>query len=131
MSVRMKKPHTEEPVAIVVRGKKVKTFLISYKATAQLLTLLKKLQDEAIEEDDRETIPADEVFAELYEKYGKVGSTIRGCRARDGMTQAELAKKLGVYQGHVSAMEWGRRPVGKKMAHKLAEIFNTNYRLFL
>lgn len=52
--------------------------------------------------DDDELIPADEVFKNLHRKYGKVGTTIRGFRSRDGMTQAELAKKLNIRQSHIS-----------------------------
>ncbi len=90
-----------------------------------------KLQKGTLREDERDSIPADEFFAEFYEKYGKVGTTLRNFRAREHLTQKVLAEKLGITQGHVSEMEWGRRPVGKKMAHKLAELFNIDYRLFL
>jgi hypothetical protein len=33
----------------------------------------------------------DEAFADLYEKYSKIGTTLRGCRFRDGLTQKQLA----------------------------------------
>lgn len=80
---------------------------------------------------DNETIPADEMFKELDKKHGVIGSTIRGFRARDNMTQTELARRLGVHQSNVSQMEYSKRAIGKKMAEKLAKIFKTSYRLFL
>ena len=80
--------------------------------------------------DDNETIPADEMFKELDRKHGVVGSTIRGFRARDNMTQTELARRLGVHQSNVSQIEYSKRAIGKKMAEKLAKIFKTSYRLF-
>lgn len=74
---------------------------------------------------------ADEVFKSLDKKYGKVGVTVRGLRMRDGLTQKELAHKLNVYRVHISQIEHGKRVVGKNLAQKLAEVFNTNYLLFL
>ena len=78
-----------------------------------------------------ELFTPDEAFADLYEKYSKIGTTLRGCRFRDGLTQKQLAEKLGIHQVHVSQMENGKRVIGKKMAQKLAKLFQTNYRLFL
>jgi len=43
-----------------------------------------------------------------------------------GMTQAELAAKLGVAVTVVSDMENNRRPVSRKMAAKLGEVFGTD-----
>lgn len=43
-----------------------------------------------------------------------------------GMTQAELAKKLGVAVTVVSDLETGRRVVSRKMAAKLGKAFGTD-----
>lgn len=43
-----------------------------------------------------------------------------------GMTQAELAKKLGVAVTVVSDLENNRRPVSRKMAVKLGEVFGSD-----
>jgi len=43
----------------------------------------------------------------------------------------ELARKLGVAQGDLSKMETGKRSIGKEMAHRLAGVFDTDYRVFL
>lgn len=56
---------------------------------------------------------------------------LSGFRKRDGLTQEELAERLGVKQQHVSEMENGKRPISKKTAQKLAELFNTTYKTFL
>ena len=74
---------------------------------------------------------ADEVFALLDEKFSKVGNIVTGFRLRDGLTQAQLARKLKVHQTTVAAIEVGRRRVGKTMALKLGEIFKTNLAVFL
>ncbi|MCE5318152.1 MAG: helix-turn-helix domain-containing protein [Parachlamydia sp.] len=56
---------------------------------------------------------------------------LRGLRNREGITQAEMGKLLGIEQTNISKMERGIRPIGKNMAMRLAQIFKTDYRLFL
>jgi len=63
--------------------------------------------------------------------YQKAAAVVRGYRNRDGITQNELAKRLGSSQSNVSAIENAKDPIGKKLAKKLAKIFNTNYEIFL
>jgi len=72
-----------------------------------------------------------EVFKDEIKKYSEVGSSLRGIRYREGLTQKQLAKKLGVSQHHISEMEHGKRTIGKKMAKKLSKILKTDYRMFL
>ena len=47
------------------------------------------------------------------------------------MTQVELAKKIKTDQRNISAMENGKRPIGKEMAKRLAKVFKTDYQVFL
>lgn len=61
----------------------------------------------------------------------EAGMVLRGSRYKEGMTQKVLAEMLGILPHHVSEMEHGKRPIGKKLAHRLAKIFNINYRVFL
>jgi DNA-binding XRE family transcriptional regulator len=56
---------------------------------------------------------------------------LRGLRNREGITQTELAKLLGVEQTNISKMEGGVRPIGKNIALRIAKVFKTDYRLFL
>jgi plasmid maintenance system antidote protein VapI len=51
------------------------------------------------------------------------GKAIRADRGLRGWTQNVLAQKLGISIQNVSAMEHDRRPVSKKMAAKLSQIF--------
>ncbi len=131
MSERMKKLPTEPietMVEIIVHDKEDSRFVLPQRSFKEVMKLLKPYR---ADNPDDELVPADEVFKDVYAKYGKVGATIRGGRARDGLTQVALAEKLGIKQSHVSQMEHGKRVIGKKMAQKLAKIFNTDYRLFL
>jgi ribosome-binding protein aMBF1 (putative translation factor) len=77
------------------------------------------------------SIPWREVARENIEKYTEVGLAIRGARFRAELTQKELAEQIDVLPHHISEMEHGKRPVSKKMAHKLAEKLNVNYKVFL
>lgn len=80
----------------------------------------------ATTEEDEETIPWREVFPD----HGP-GDNIVGGRCKEGLTQRELAKRLGVSPGNLSAMERGKRPIGKEMARRLGEALHVDYRLFL
>jgi DNA-binding XRE family transcriptional regulator len=120
MSVPMKMPRTNQ-VAISISNKR---FIVSAPRAAAILELIHEYQVE-------ENIPADEVLGDVYRKYGKTGSVIRGFRAREDMTQIQLARKLGVTQGDLSKMENGKRPIGKEMARRLAKVFSTDCRVFI
>jgi plasmid maintenance system antidote protein VapI len=47
------------------------------------------------------------------------------------MRQKKLAEALGVKPQQVSDMETGRASIGRKMAARLGETLNMDYRLFL
>lgn len=123
MSVPMRKHPTERVEAILIRGKK---FYAPPEKVSAVLVLLRGAADQA-----QEMIPADEVFKDLHAKYTKRGSALRGARLKEEMTQVELANKLKVTQSDLSKMENGTRPIGKKMAHRLAKVLNIDYRVFL
>ena len=42
---------------------------------------------------------------------------------REGLSQIEFAKKLHISQPNLSAMENGRRVIGKELAKRVADIF--------
>lgn len=70
-----------------------------------------------------------EVFPDLVGK----GKTIalRAYRAREGLTQRELADKVGISQPHLSEMETGKRLISKEMATRIADILGIDYRALL
>lgn len=76
-------------------------------------------------------IPWREAFKDEIETYSEGGLMLRGSRHKAGMTQKDLSEALGISQHHISEMENGKRPIGKLMSKRLAEIFNCNYRKFL
>ena len=59
------------------------------------------------------------------------GDHLRVTRTMREMKQTELAKKIGVAPRQISDMEKGRTPIGKKMAMRLGEALNMDYKHFL
>ena len=49
------------------------------------------------------------------------GRSIRRSRTNVRMTQAELAKKAGISQGYLSALELNRRPASDKIYSRIAK----------
>ena len=61
----------------------------------------------------------------------QAASMLKGLRYREDLTQRELGDMLGIKQTNISLMEHGKRPIGKNLAKRLAELFKIDYRLFL
>ena len=59
------------------------------------------------------------------------GVFLVGARYREGMTQAALAGATGIPRRHISEIENGRRPIGKKNARLLAEVLKIDPRRLL
>lgn len=76
--------------------------------------------------DGEEVISADEVFPDA-----NPAMMLRGLRGKEGITQAELAERLGISQNMVSDMESGKRNISVKMAKRISEAFHVPYKLFL
>lgn len=125
MSVAVKMRPTEQ-VEVVVKGpgKKKKTYSVPMEIARQVESLVAVNQI-------NDFVSAEEVFPELKKATERVAGVLRGFRYREELTQAELAKKMGVKQHHLSEMEHGKRSIGKNLAKKLAKQFKTDYRIFL
>ena len=79
----------------------------------------------------RKSVPWRVSAKEEIDKYTEVGVMVRAGRFKAGLTQKALADELDILPHHVSEMEHGKRPISKKMAHKLGKVFNLDYRIFL
>ena len=55
----------------------------------------------------------------------RVGRMLKGLRLREGLTQKELAKALGVPQSHISAYEKNKRPIPTAKAEQLGMLLHT------
>jgi DNA-binding XRE family transcriptional regulator len=115
MSVAMKKPPMTDYVEVRFRIPanrliEAQQAMASYGAVAEGL----------------ESVPWEAVYPDFN---GSVA--LRGARKREALTQKELAHLVGISQAHISAMEHGKRPIGKDLAKRLAKALKVNYRVFL
>ncbi len=76
-----------------------------------------------------ESIPWEELAADRIERYSKAGLALRGARLREDLFQKALAKRCGISQENLSKMENGKRPIGEKVAKKLAKALRISYQL--
>jgi ribosome-binding protein aMBF1 (putative translation factor) len=90
---------------------------------------------ESVDEARRAVAPflADEEsvhWREVYPDFGPADG-LRGARSKEGLTQRALAALMGIPQRHISEMENGKRPIGKAMAKRFAEVLKIDYRVML
>jgi len=77
-----------------------------------------------------DAIPWREAFPQ-YTDQDLPGVCLAGARTREAITQKQLSEMTGIPQRHISEMENGKRPIGKKTAQILAKALNTSYKVFL
>ena len=95
------------------------------------LKLVKRAIEEAAALSSREVLSAEETAREFQRRVpdtGQPSAALRAYRKRLGLTQRELAKKSGIPQPHIAAMESGKRPIGLIAAKKLALALGVDYR---
>ncbi|WP_202943600.1 helix-turn-helix domain-containing protein [Syntrophus aciditrophicus] len=80
--------------------------------------------------DLSESVPWREAFPEYEDKDLPV-VCLRALRAKENLTQKQLAELIGIPQRHISEMENGKRPIGKEMAKRLGKALNVGYKVFL
>ena len=83
------------------------------------------------EESADKRVPALDMIAKLSGDLPEWALMLRGLRMREGLSQVALGELLGIEQTNISKMELGKRPIGKNIAKKLAELFKTDYHIFL
>lgn len=119
MSALTKKPHTDRVAEITWHG-------AHYTVPIEVMERYKIKS-----ENNSDHIPIDELFSDLTEKSGEAGVLLKGLRYREGLSQIEFAKKLNISQTNLSAIENGRRSIGKELAKRIADFFELDYRIFL
>ena len=110
----------------ITEGNKTTQFRLPAQAGRGLLTLLRSLQ-----KDLTPSASAREFFPDLKNAEKRIGVIFRGIRFKNGLTQAEVAKRLGLDQSDVSKIEKGKSSIGKGLAKKIEHEFGIDYRRFL
>ena len=109
MLALVKKPHIE----LSIHGEHVD----------ELLAWIKKKYEVAVLVDEKKDgflpIESTEFWQEM--EKNRVGNLLAAARLKAGLTQARLAKKLGIRQNMVSDFERGRRTYSDAMAGRLSK----------
>ena len=85
--------------------------------------------EEVKDSDDEECVEISKSnwFKEI-ETQTTPAESLKLLRTSFGYTQQALADKAGITKQQISAMERGKEPIGRKMAHRLADALGTSYR---
>lgn len=118
MSEHMKKPHTENIAMVTWHG-------------ANYALPVGVIEKYRVKKESKTHLSIADVFGALINEHGEPGLLLKGLRHRENLSQIELANILNVSQTNLSAMENGRRPIGKELAKRIAETFQVDYRIFL
>jgi DNA-binding XRE family transcriptional regulator len=108
MLALVKKPHIE----LSIHGEQV----------AELVDWIRKKYEVTILAEDPEDgyvpIESTEYWKEM--EKNRIGNLLTGARLKAGLTQSQLADKLGIKQNMISDYERGRRTYSDAMAKRLA-----------
>ena len=110
---------------IVKRHPELKEF------SSRQLRLVKQALEEAVTLSSRDLLSPEETKYQLSRNVphsGRPSAALRAYRGRLDLTQRELAKKSGIPQPHIAAMESGKRPIGLMAAKKLALALGIDYK---
>ncbi|MDR0827760.1 MAG: helix-turn-helix domain-containing protein [Desulfovibrio sp.] len=124
MLAHMKTRHTEQDAEIVLTVPSVDGERVSNAILCMLELAGHKVRQ--VNDEGEELYTVEEVFPEAHP-----GMALNGFRLKMEMTQNELAEKLGISQNRVSDMETGKRPISKRMAERLSELFDVPGKAFL
>jgi ribosome-binding protein aMBF1 (putative translation factor) len=85
---------------------------------------MKRTQGFKHDRDVVRSIPVEET--EFWKEMDKncIGNLLAGARLKAGLTQAQLAKKLGIRQNMISDYERGRRGLSPGMATRFSDVLH-------
>lgn len=126
----VKMRHINEVKVTVGSGRSARSFSLTSRQAREVEAFISTRLKKATAEKEK-TVAAEKVLPELADDALRPATMLRGARYKADMTQKELADVLGIRQHHLSEMENAKRPIGKQMAKRLAEVFKSDYRLFI
>jgi len=110
MLALVKKPHIE----LSLHGEHVEELLAWIKEKYDVAVLADEPDDEFV------SIENTEYWKEM--EKNRIGNLLVGARLKAGLTQAQLAEKMGIRQNMVSDYERGRRSYSDAMAERLSKV---------
>lgn len=126
--VRAPRMQSIEPVCFSIQGD-VPDFVMKYLHSkfADIRIMDTNSAEESEDEDELVRWEDTDLHREIRAKMTP-GSNLKLLRTNFKMTQRQLAEKVGIAVQAISAMERGKAPIGRKMAHKLADALGTSYK---
>ena len=112
MLVLVKKPHIE----LSIQGERIEELVAWIRKKYELSVLSA--------EDGGDSIPVEETEFWKQMDRNRVGNLLAGARLKAGLTQGQLARKLGIQQNMVSDYERGRRSLSPGMAARFSEVLH-------
>lgn len=109
MLALVKKPHIE----LSIQGEHIDELLAWIKKKYEVAVLAEE------EQDDFLPVESTEFWREM--EKNRIGNLLAGARLKAGLTQAQLARQLGIRQNMVSDYERGRRTYSDAMAKRLSK----------
>ncbi len=109
MLALVNKPHIE----ISIHGEHVDELLAWIKKKYDVTVLVNEPEDESV------SIESTEYWHEM--EKNRIGNLLAGARLKAGLTQTQLAEKLGIRQNMVSDYEHGRRTYSDAMVKRLSK----------
>lgn len=110
-------PHTNKTANIIWHGS-------HYAVTIELIEQYKIADEEMLESIEN-------ILGDLIAEHGEPAVLLKGLRTKEGLSQVGFAKAVELTQQNLSAMENGRRSIGKEVAKRIAKKFDIDYRLLL
>lgn len=127
----MSAPMKRRPTKRVGRAKKNAKNLVIFRHGSVVYKIPESIAKKYAHKESDDLLTSDDIFLEINQKYTKPGALLRGLRARENLTQVQLADKLRVTQSDISQMENGTRVIGRIIAQRIEKLFDVNYRSFL
>ncbi len=114
---------TEKPVSFRVEGKNI---------PKAVLVFLDALFPDHVRIDDDEDLVAVEDTDWYKKAKAKMtpAKALKIMRTNAGLTQKQLAEKIGIAKQNYNSLERGARPISMMMAKKLADALGTSYTMF-
>ena len=114
---------TEKPVSFRVEGKNIP------KAVLAFLDAL--FPDHVHIDNDEELVAVEETdWYKRAKARMSPAKALKIMRINAGLTQKQLADKIGIAKQNYNSLERGARPISMMMAKKLADALGTSYSMF-
>jgi len=110
MQALVKKPH----IRLSLHGEQVEEVLAWIRKKYEVVILTDDSDDELV------SIESTAYWEEMQKN--RIGNLLIGARLKAGLTQSQLAKKIGVRQNMISDYERGRRTYSDAMAARLSRV---------